>query len=176
MHFLSINQQVMWKGANDWYKPAVPKVEEWHDIPAQELFREHFRLNGKLAQLKQALKGEAWGWKDPRNTFTLEMWLAKFPEAKVIHLIRDREAVVASLQRRNNTSGEVQADELKDPEYCAKLWQKYVEQGRSYAGSLGKRYLELHYEDLRNLDPKSIVGLENFCGKALEANFKKYLR
>jgi len=176
MHFLSINQQVMWKGNHDWYKPAVPKVEEWHDIPAQELFREHFRLNGKLAQIKQALRGEDWGWKDPRNTFTLDMWLKKFPKAKVIHLVRDKNAVINSLQRRNKISGEVQAEELNDLEYCAQLWQSYVDQGQTYAKKLGDRYLEIKYEDLRQGEEKTIAQLEQFCGKPLQANIKKYLR
>lgn len=29
-----------------------------------------------------------WGWKDPRNTFTLPFWLKLFPQAKVIHISR----------------------------------------------------------------------------------------
>ncbi|QNR23286.1 sulfotransferase family protein [Croceimicrobium hydrocarbonivorans] len=175
MHFLSINQQVLWKSGADWHKPKVPEKLHWHEIPAQELFREHFRLNGRLAQWRQALRHEKWGWKDPRNTFTLDMWLAKFPGAKVIHLLRNEDDVVASLQKRNEVNGEVFAPELKDQDYCHQLCQDYVKQGRSYAQKLGDRYLELEYEKLRAQDPASIEALQKFTGLALKANFKKYL-
>src|SRR5688572_27012894 len=30
-----------------------------------------------------------WGWKDPRNTFTLPVWLSFFPRAKIIHIYRN---------------------------------------------------------------------------------------
>ncbi len=29
-----------------------------------------------------------WGWKDPRNTFTIDVWKEIFPECKVIHIYR----------------------------------------------------------------------------------------
>ncbi len=34
---------------------------------------------------------KAWGWKDPRNTFTLPMWLSIFPKARVLHVLRNKE-------------------------------------------------------------------------------------
>jgi sulfotransferase family protein len=42
----------------------------------------------------------SWGWKDPRNSLTLRFWLELFPEARIIHVRRDPEAVAASLHRR----------------------------------------------------------------------------
>jgi sulfotransferase family protein len=41
-----------------------------------------------------------WGWKDPRNSLTLPYWLRLFPRARILHVRRDPEAVVDSLQRR----------------------------------------------------------------------------
>ena len=41
-----------------------------------------------------------WGWKDPRNTFLLPLWRDIFPEAKVIHVIRNGVDVAASLLTR----------------------------------------------------------------------------
>lgn len=37
-----------------------------------------------------------WGWKDPRNTFTLPVWLDLFPDAKVVHVLRHGIDVAAS--------------------------------------------------------------------------------
>lgn len=42
----------------------------------------------------------AWGWKDPRNSLTLPCWLQLFPDARVVHVRRSREATVSSLHRR----------------------------------------------------------------------------
>jgi hypothetical protein len=41
-----------------------------------------------------------WGWKDPRNTLTLPIWLKLFPDAKVIHVVRHGVDVAASLRVR----------------------------------------------------------------------------
>jgi hypothetical protein len=41
-----------------------------------------------------------WGWKDPRNSLTLPYWLHLFPQAQILHVRRDREAVVESLHHR----------------------------------------------------------------------------
>lgn len=43
----------------------------------------------------------AWGWKDPRNTYTLPLWLDLFPEAKVIHIYRNGADVAGSLRARS---------------------------------------------------------------------------
>jgi hypothetical protein len=41
-----------------------------------------------------------WGWKDPRNSLTLPYWLALFPEAHILHVRRDGEAIASSLMCR----------------------------------------------------------------------------
>lgn len=172
MHFLSVNQQVMWAAGFDWYKPGFPDPIYWTDFKAETLYQEHFRLKGRWARFKQWLRREDWGWKDPRNTFTLKMWLELFPEAKVIHLCRNQEDVVRSLQQRNRVTGEVFAEELKDEAYCHDLAERYTKQGRSYAQELGDRYLELNYEKLCDLDAETIAALESFTGKSISRHLK----
>jgi hypothetical protein len=41
-----------------------------------------------------------WGWKDPRNTFLLPLWLDIFPEAKIVHVFRNGIDVAQSLHNR----------------------------------------------------------------------------
>ncbi len=41
-----------------------------------------------------------WGWKDPRNSLTLPIWLQLFPEARVIHIRREPADAARSLHRR----------------------------------------------------------------------------
>ncbi len=176
MHFLSINQQVLWKSGFNWYNPGVPEKQNWHPISNADLFQEHFRLNGRLAQWKQWLRNENWGWKDPRNIFTLPMWLNKFPKAKVIHLVRDPQAVVQSLQNRNRVPGEVQVKELESADFCLNLYEQYLHQGRSYQKILGDSYLELQYEKLKAHDEESIQRLNAFCKTSVDAALKSYFR
>jgi len=42
----------------------------------------------------------AWGFKDPRNTFLLPLWLNVFPQAKVIHIYRNGIDIAQSLAVR----------------------------------------------------------------------------
>ncbi len=175
MHFLSVNQQVLWSAGLDWHKPAVPGKEHWTNFSAEILYREHYKLNGRWARFKQWLRAEDWGWKDPRNTFMLDMWLQLFPGAKVIHIFRDQAAVVRSLQKRNQLEGEVFAEELKDKAFCEKLHQSYVDQARSYHNKLGASYLEIDYNKLCALDQETVQALEKFTGKSVSANLKALL-
>jgi hypothetical protein len=41
-----------------------------------------------------------WGWKDPRNTYTLPLWLELFPDARVVHVTRHGVDVAQSLRAR----------------------------------------------------------------------------
>lgn len=41
-----------------------------------------------------------WGWKDPRNTITLPIWLELFPNAKILHIRRHGVDVAQSLRKR----------------------------------------------------------------------------
>ncbi len=41
-----------------------------------------------------------WGWKDPRNSLLLPLWLDLFPDARVVHVVRNGVDVALSLARR----------------------------------------------------------------------------
>ena len=43
-----------------------------------------------------------WGWKDPRNTFLLPLWLEIFPNAKLLHIYRNGLDIANSLSVREN--------------------------------------------------------------------------
>lgn len=176
MHFLSLNQQTMWAAHADWQEPRVPEKIYWKTMPADVLFYEHFRTYGRMAKLMLRLKSPAWGWKDPRNTFTLPMWLELYPKAKVIHVIRNAENVSASLAKRNLVIGEVHDPRLDNPEFNLQLWKTYVDQGRSYKSTLGDRYLEIQYEDIISLATEPISQLEKFTGRKLLPIFGEYVK
>jgi len=175
MHFLSLNQQIMWAAGFEWHSPGVPRPEHWRNIPAKDLYREHFKLNGRWAYWRNLIKNPAWGFKDPRNTFTLDMWLNLYPEAKVIHIHRPCEEVATSLQTRNHRKGEVHLEAIEDLDFCRDLCEKYHQQAFSYADGLGKNYMEISYKELMEQDPASLAKMSKFCGKSVHKALQYYL-
>lgn len=86
-----------------------------------------------------------WGWKDPRSTLLLPVWLDLFEESKIIHVIRHGIDSSVSLWRRENyDQSSPRCTNLKE---CFKIWEAYVEKGREY-GKAAKQYKEIHYEEL----------------------------
>ena len=51
-------------------------------------------------QSQRGLPTKPWGWKDPRNTITLPVWLKVFPNLKVVYVYRNGVDVACSLRRR----------------------------------------------------------------------------
>ena len=132
-----------------------------------------------------------WGWKDPRNTYTLPFWLGLFPEAKVIHIYRHPMDIVNSLMTRRKR-GLLRLSEKNrswkslywyylaekfipskrvfvdlrgaSPEEGLKMWEEYMEEARSHVNSLGERAIEIKYEDFLE-HPVTVLGeLLEFTG------------
>ncbi len=176
MHFLSLNQQSLWAAGADWLSPCVPPEQHWKVQAASALYKEHFKLNGKLQSLRYKMFPQDWGWKDPRNTFTLPMWLSVFPNARVLYIKRAPQDVAKSLQKRNAVPGEVFNERLNDLDFCLALTEKYQEQAAHYAPSLKERFFKTDYEKLVALDRESITQLEGYCGRSLWEHFNTYVR
>jgi hypothetical protein len=127
----------------------------------------------------------AFGWKDPRNTFTLPVWKKVFPNLRAIHIVRHGVDVAASLTRRHaqairSATGELAPSALtviRDhalgvlssrrgwtlPEAFT-MWEQYVEKARQESAALGSRALEIRYEDLL-VQPREVIPvIARFCG------------
>jgi hypothetical protein len=165
LHFLSLNQQMLWAAGADWLTPVVPSPEHDKTLSPNLIYAEHIKSpTANYARLRWFINVR-WGWKDPRNTFTLPLWLARFPQARVLHVVRDGRAVALSLQTRNTVAGEVFDTRLNDLDFCFKLWETYVAQAMSYRDVLPKNnYLQISYEDLIAVDPKVVLPLDHFTG------------
>lgn len=159
------------------------------------------------AQLEQYVGPQGWhrraakdwppfGWKDPRNTFTLPVWQRIFPNLRVIHIVRHGVDVAASLSRRHAealraASGEAVPSALtviRDHVFgilssrrgwtlaeALTMWEQYVEKGRLESAALGDRALEIRFEDLLT-HPESVVpAVAKFCGVAMPTNQRELL-
>jgi len=61
--------------------------------------------------------GKPWGWKDPRTTATLPIYLPLLQDPKIIICLRHREAAINSLDRR---------EKKKSRSECAFLYDEYM--------------------------------------------------
>lgn len=128
-----------------------------------------------------------WGWKDPRNTFTLPFWLRVFPEAKIIYIERHGVDVAQSLRVRSqkrliNTTkkyqryrsvlflrpkrgGFIESPRCASLEGGFSLWKEYTDQARQVLRPLpSDRVLKLRYENVLEGPVQYLSKSAEFCG------------
>ncbi len=192
LFFQRLNQWLMRQVGAQWYQPDAfdvflqhPQVQALsHDYLHAVLRSRHtvsyLGWRGYLHWRGLHRVDRPWGWKDPRNTYTLPVWLRLFPNARVIHITRHGIDVAASLRTRQQRTLEHKARahqrhrrrglyQLKlktggftDALRCADLragfdlWEKYVSLAQSHVLHLGDQAMELRYEDLL-ADPRAML-------------------
>lgn len=129
---------------------------------------DHFGLSDSIAIKPKSGKTWFWGWKDPRNTFTLPFWKAIFPAAKIIHIYRNPVDVGLSLKTREELTGVDYENNYKtrfkkiirygrigmsnvnmlDAENGCRLWEQYVSQALEHEKTYGNDVLSICYEEL----------------------------
>lgn len=175
-HFLHANQWIFRNASADWQTPQPVA-----DLAAQEDMRGHI-VGGLLRDLNQPkimrylgvqlwLQYRSvfdlalpWGWKDPRNTYTLPFWLALFPDARIVHIERHGLDVALSLAERAHALSK----RPLIPTYArflprndvilhlhvqhvtggVRLWDQYMTQALAHQTALGDQMLTVRYEDI----------------------------
>lgn len=114
-----------------------------------------------------------WGWSDPMNTFTLDIWSLLFDEPWIIHVHRNPADVAMALKNQNkhfhhevegglfgrlkrrNLERKLSLEKIyelslrvNDIEQGYELWKEYSAQALSIAGNLGLPVYHLAYENL----------------------------
>ena len=184
--FLSLNEWILFQSNASWDNPYNFKfLKDLHkkiirEVLVREISSEEF-LNSYLGDKKKVCSSLfeidfPWGWKDPRNTFTLEIWRDIFPNAKVIHIYRNPVDVAESLRvremkvrkeflKRWSSLGcvprigpwKIQASlRVENLEEGFKLWRDYIEKALSWEKVLKGRFLSIKYEDLL-ANPVSVI-------------------
>ena len=134
-----------------------------------------------------------WGWKDPRNTFTLPVWLHFFPDARVIHIKRHGVDVAQSLVARRqralqtarakldraspfsrrfvrrpfqdlNSMAALASPRCRSLETAFSLWEDYDSEASRHVAERGERAIEIRYEDLLADPQDGIARLAAFAG------------
>jgi hypothetical protein len=128
-----------------------------------------------------------WGWKDPRNTYTLPLWLDLFPDAKVINICRHGIDVAQSLKARQDltlsrasrrpawrkrvrTLIALEPRPLVSSLRCTtidgglSLWREYMSTAQSHVDALGDRALSVSYEEVLEQPLEELERLADFAG------------
>lgn len=125
-----------------------------------------------------------WGWKDPRNTYTLPFWLRLFPEAKVVHVYRHGVDVAKSLTYRSSKSFARNSERysmfkpvyslglkksgFRDSLVCSSLegsfevWSKYIETANNHVNNLESQAISIQFESLIDDPMKVLTELTDF--------------
>lgn len=193
--FLRINEALFHQCATFWCEPmpvhvtlAQPEhVERLAELARHTLAAEMPRYVGDSNWRLDPSSGQMppFGWKDPRNTFTLPVWKRLFPNCKVIHLVRHGVDAAASLARRQRSAclsvtGEAVPSPLsvfQDPAFgvlstrrgwtvaeAFAMWEEYVEKARLESAELAERAFEIRFEDLVTQPEQFFDRLARFCG------------
>jgi len=92
-------------------------------------------------------------------------WLEIFPDARIVHVIRDARAAASSIRERElkfQAAGDPPTPNLANIEYCTELVQIYLEAAARMADS--PNYRRVHFEQLQANPPAMLEQLANFCG------------
>ncbi|MCB9134152.1 MAG: sulfotransferase [Anaerolineales bacterium] len=137
VNFQNINRKLLATAGAHWANPA-PFVARLSDPQfVEKTAHLAATLLADYAPQYALAPDRLWGWKDPRNTLTLPVWLHLFPEARVVHIIRNGIEVSLSLQRRElrRFFRLKTADRRMVPPTLSRafrLWETYVQTGMSW--------------------------------------------
>jgi len=124
-----------------------------------------YRRNPKGFWLQARLSfGGRWGWKEPRTTLFAPTWVEIFPEARIVHVVREALAAASSIRERElkfQAAGDPPISNLADLDYCTQLVQTYLAAGERLADF--PNYHRLQFEELQANPPAMLEQLARFC-------------
>lgn len=110
-----------------------------------------------------------WGDKTPYYALHLPTLLEMFPDAQIIHLVRDGRGVAWSLMDRKHDF------KVYNAFHAGKYWQQYVERARKSGQTLGAQtYLETRYEDLLENPEMELQKICVFLGETYSPDLLEY--
>lgn len=110
-----------------------------------------------------------WGWKDPRNTFTYDLWRDLFPQAKVVHIHRNGVDVAASLLNRQKVlkarpESEYFSVRCGTLDGAFSVWRCYVKKAFAVSPPGGPDFvLHISFEEFLERPGIVLEDLAHFC-------------
>jgi hypothetical protein len=164
-----------------WHDPT-PFLESIRTVEGQKRCVDYLRKNlrGNFARifgyrknprglwlLMRIRVGAPWGCKEPRLTLFAPAWFQIFPEARIVHILRDPLAAALSVRARElrfQSAGDPPTGKTDNLEYCLALVRTYLEVAERLAGS--ENYYRVHFEDIQAGPRRTLAEVGRFCGLA----------
>ena len=152
---------------SDWlrsrqFKRSGLTQQEFEDILFDKNTTSYIRLLSGFMNMISSKQGcQRWVDSTPGNAFCLKQISAHFPNAKVLHVIRDGRAVALSLAKLG-WSGVRTGNYDKALCYSAIKWEHSVFAAQSARNLFGSRYHEIQYEKLVENPARELEKLSNF--------------
>lgn len=158
--FIRMNENWLAASGSNWLYPSVVRKGSLHVV---EYFR-YLKDYIGLSRCFSLFLGMRWGWKDPRNTFTIPAWLQIFPKATLVAIVRNGIPVAESLIVRNDKLSKIgpthYVQALSEFNNAFQLWETYNSQLIQLKQELGEQLLIVRYEDLVARDNAVINDIE----------------
>jgi len=137
-----VNDRLIMGGDGAWARLPIMPVDAV--MAKLEKARSVIRRNALEKYVAAGYDGRSrWGFKDPRTCVLLPLYLELFPNAQLLHIVRDEDAVADSIARGAKEG----VGRVEDREYWKELRRQYVARARDH-GRRHQHYEELAYEDL----------------------------
>jgi hypothetical protein len=199
--FMLLNESLLHQCGAFWSEPmaahfllAEPRAQQELAVSALEALDAQLdRYAGPTGWHRSATEVPPFGWKDPRNTFTLPVWKHVFPNLRAVHVVRHGVDVAASLARRHAQALRAATGEAVPPALTVirdhalgilssrrgwtlaealTMWEQYVEKAREECAALSERAFEVRYETLLAQPERVVPALAEFCGVPVPAPAK----
>ncbi len=203
LFFQELNEWLLGQCGGRWDYPTPFNQYFWRNqdvIKWTEVYLRNLLASPRAVQflgVRRFLSGgmrsleEPWGWKDPRSTFTLPIWLRVFPNAKVVSIERNGVDVAQSLRTRElaylngasafyrkyrwtfflhlRRSGFAHSPRCLALEDAFSLWEEYTAQADKMIAQLpAERVLALRYEKVLANPVKWLSETAAFCKLEVE--------
>ena len=144
-------QSFEWGYIQDLNSSILPKWNDPEAIRRLDSRQDIFHLStSEIAEMLEEYgynNDQPWGHKDPRNCVTLGVWLAAFPEAKVVHIVRDPVDALGTLAAEYDEFTPEGKLPQKALSFWGDLWMAYTDSILQTADK-AKRFVEIRFEDL----------------------------
>lgn len=178
--FRELNKEVFRAAHADWDWP-LPMEPALEDQALRRNLVEHLTaactskaarafLGRRFGRADLRAQQGRWGWKDPRNTCTLPLWLEVFPDARVVNVYRDGVDVAASLvarerKRAGRLHNPIRSSRCLQPDLAFELWAEYVEASLRATQDLDPAQVrDVRYERLVSQPETLVAELLQFAG------------
>ena len=155
--FTKINDWILLSTGGSWAYPetihtllnhsqARPLVSDYlHFLLTAPRVMNYMGLKNYLRFRTPARLEMPWGWKDPRNTYTLPLWLELLPDARVIHIYRNGIDVAQSLAVRNQSIAQKLTRWRSSP-WNSRYWKYRLQEDVHPRPAFGYLTLEFGFE------------------------------